>query len=77
MKKNYSKPEIVFESFKMSSNIATPCADKISSNESSCGIPDLFGTYFAVGADGSVCTLDADTVDCYDVSANNPGVFGS
>lgn len=70
MKKVYSKPEIIFESFTLSTNIAGDC-NKIVGNpsEGSCGVPgdapfsNLF-TADITGADG--CHIPLDKNDVYD-----------
>lgn len=73
MKKVYSKPVIIFESFQMTSNIANTCEDKIYS-ETTCFIEHGWDKFFTTGVT-SVCT--AEDVDCYHVPENNPNVFGS
>lgn len=74
MKKIYSKPSIVFESFMMSSSVANTCEDKLLS-ETACYYEVGWDKFYAVGIDGSECT--ADDVDCYHVAVRNPSIFGS
>ena len=67
MKKTYVKPELSFESFELSANIATGCGviTKSFNQEQGCGydIPGV-GKYFA---DYASCDYDKDNpYVCYD-----------
>ncbi len=73
MKKNYSKPEIVFESFKMSSSIADSCNEKVITDTMTCFIEMDFGE--KLFAEGGVC--DMYDPNCYQVPQSNPNIFGS
>ena len=76
MKKNYSKPEIVFESFKLSTSIAGTCelfgnqADPTNC-EYDTGIGIIFATCEYSSQDGTEFGV------CYDVPTGDPKVFGS
>ncbi|MBP3368024.1 MAG: hypothetical protein J6L71_01200 [Clostridia bacterium] len=70
MKKIYVKPEIKFESFKMSSSIANDCA--VSVNE--IDVPDGYNL-FVTGCE--VVPADGDFGGCYHVPTAETKVFGS
>ncbi len=74
MKKEYVKPEIVFESFKMSSSIAVSCGEKISSDINSCEYEFGWDVFFS---DANQNCTSKDTMDCYDVPMHNTNVFVS
>jgi hypothetical protein len=75
MKKTYKKPEIVFESFKLSSSIATTCSEVISADINTC--EKEFGWDIFFGAENGACTT-IDAMDCYHVPGKQfPGLFGS
>lgn len=69
MKKIYTKPEIYFESFSLSTSIAANC-DKIISlpSQFACGIPDDNGLGMNVFSPGpsSDCVLPGDSNKEYD-----------
>ena len=81
MKKAYVKPEIVFENFSMSQNIAADCEYQIDNPaRGQCGIE--FGPFTVfLGAVGSDCSGDGIMMDqggdgeynglCYHVFTNN------
>ena len=77
MKKAYSKPEIVFENFMSSTNIAACKVDTNLPSTNNCGISFV---------PGQVVFLDSSTgcnvpSDCYDICYDNPSdtnrLFGS
>ena len=72
MKKAYSKPEIAFECFQMSSNIAT-CSGLIanSGSEATCEVFENGVSVFS--AENQNCFL----YECYDVPTKTLEVFGS
>lgn len=78
MKKAYSKPDIFFESFKLSSSIANTCEGlKGNSGDSeNCEVDISDGgisiTLFAVGVN-----KDCESVECYHVSSSTTDIFGS
>lgn len=77
MKKTYVKPMIVFEDFKISSNIANSCETRVSANKNTCGITVGNITYFALEG---VCTTDGDNLDpefCQHVPLEDNRLFGS
>lgn len=84
MKKNYTKPEIVFESFIMSTNIAGDCEIKADNDKNfhSCGIffegqGDLFSGNWH-GCDQKPTTDDGwFNGYCYHVPIENKNVFNS
>jgi len=62
MKKTYSKPEIMFERFAVSTNIAGDCTPPyMTGARDICGIPDNSGMFilFNTNVDGQ-CNLDGD-----------------
>ncbi len=80
MKKIYSKPEIVFESFKLSTSIAGTCTlDGTQTNENSCGYDTGVGVVFISMASG--CTFEAQDGEvsdiCYHEPTEDSKVFGS
>lgn len=82
MRKKYSKPEIAFESFTMSTSIAAGCEMKTSlpSSEESCGYPIRGGVVFVEGA---ACDTYPQSPDgsydgfCYHVPADTNNLFNS
>lgn len=85
MKKAYAKPEIVFESFTLSTNIAGDC-ETITSLQSRdiCGYPTRGGVVFVDSSMG--CTVNAPIVDgeaiygdriCYHVPIESSNLFNS
>ena len=79
MKKNYSKPEIVFESFKLTSSIANTCAglkgNQTDGNQCELEIND--GGFSIVVFNTGLDTNDCQDINCYHVTAASPDVFGS
>jgi hypothetical protein len=71
MKKIYTKPEISFESFKMTSSIATGC--KLDKDE--IPLPDMGYTIFIEGCE--YVPVDGEFGICYDVPTDDTRVFGS
>lgn len=53
MKKMYSKPDIMFENFSMSTNIASDCEETANVGQGQCGVSWMEGLY----------TLFTDTID--------------
>ena len=80
MKKTYSKPEIVFESFKISSNIAvgSSCDEgyRVNSTANTCYYSYNDVTLF--GTDNGSCLFKGDESDtCYDVPLSGIVMFNS
>lgn len=85
MKKTYSKPEIVYECFSVSTSIAGDC-ERIVGNPSkgSCGVPgsmpnmNIFSST-VTGADGCQVWNDADSHDgfCYHIPDSSYTLFNS
>ncbi len=83
MKKKYSAPEILFESFTMSTNIAGDCEAKPQTQVkySSCGID--FGGYIVFAVNYNGCSsMQVDFDDeyggiCYHVPSENNNIFNS
>ena len=73
MKKTYNKPVIVFESFKLSSNIAATCSVNLSADFNTCEAE--FGWDVVWSAENSACTTV--DIDCYHVPSKRPELFGS
>lgn len=81
MKKTYSKPEIMFENFAVSSNIAAGCSilTNYAENECSYVYTDEFGTTYNIFISG-VCTTtqqDGYAGICYHVAADTSSLFTS
>ena len=90
MKKNYTKPQIIFENFSMSTNIAGDCEVKANTNNNydSCG--HLYGDVILFGTDLTGCTkygsfgrpiapntgLTDDGI-CYHVPSESSNIFNS
>ena len=88
MKREYSKPQIMFEDFTLSTNIAASC-DRIVNNptQGACGIPGSAPgmDVFSAGIQG--CTISEGIVDgvadgmydgfCYHVPNDNSQLFNS
>lgn len=79
MKKAYSKPEIMFESFISSTNIAGCGVDTNLPSKDVCGIPQGPGvTLFMEGISGcSVNVKDGDNNVCYHNPTDTNMLFGS
>lgn len=83
MKKTYSKPEIMFENFSLSTNIAAGCeltTNLPSVNE--CGYPTRGGNVFLVTITGCTYTPPEDSDDmyngfCYHTPAETNNLFSS
>ena len=82
MKRTYMKPEIIFENFALTTNIAGDCEVKTSTpNSGSCPYTweDEFGSY-SVFVDSSVCgnvVADGNDGICYHVPTETNSVFNS
>lgn len=83
MKKTYSKPEILFESFAMSTSIAVGCEcdTPLPSYEENCGYPIRGGVVFV---EGTSCTTSPQGADkdqyngfCYHVFDSEHNFFNS
>lgn len=77
MKKAYSKPEIVFENFMSSTNIAACKVDTNLPSTNTCGISFVPGQ--VVFLDSSTgCNVPSDGYDiCYDNPSDTNRLFGS
>ena len=79
LRKAYSKPEIMFEDFTLSTNIAGNCGAIVGSpSQGTCGIPDNDGdSFFTVGVIEG-CTIGGDEDGfCYDNPSNDGRLFNS
>ena len=80
MKKTYAKPQIVFESFQLTANIAGDCNTKPNiANEATCGYND---NGWIVFQNGAVCNFPAGPDGkhnglCYHVPTGDISVFTS
>lgn len=85
MKKKYMKPEIMFESFTLSANIAGNCEIKINTQTAgTCGYPYEGGngqTLFTEMAGTKVCNIPMDDDEtngfCYHVPIESNSIFNS
>lgn len=85
MKREYRKPEIMFEDFTLSTNIASGCELKINNQVSgTCGYPYEGGggtTLFTAAAGSDVCNIpiedSASNGFCYHVPIDTYNVFNS
>ena len=81
MKKTYAKPQIVFESFQLTANIAGDCNTKPNiANEATCGYIDDNG--WIIFQNSAVCNLPAGQDGkhnrlCYHVPTGDISVFTS
>lgn len=78
MKKAYVKPEIYFESFELSANIATGCSTIIDHAQDTCGVvtPGIPGAAFTTTISGCTWTGDGEKV-CYHVPTESAKLFSS
>lgn len=79
MRKKYNKPKIEFESFELTSNIASCNILGSNSAQYVCAVDDQTGT--TIFSDEGICDYtppdgDRDTI-CYDVPLGTLVVFGS
>lgn len=82
MKKTYVKPEVYFESFKLSTSIATGCSEGYDQNNTNSGDPYACVLYFGtdtvfVAANQSCNPLLDFNNFCYHVPSPNDRVFSS
>ncbi len=83
MRKNYFKPEIMFESFAVSTNIAGDCDTIINNHgENACPYIDRSGQRVFTSALSGICTDveradGADNTICYHVPTNDKELFNS
>ncbi len=83
MKKTYVKPEVHFESFELSTSIATGCSEGYNHSNTNFGNPDTctlkFGTETVFLSKEANCTLtDFDPNQfCYHVPTANDKIFSS
>ncbi len=79
MKKTYVKPELYFENFELSSNIATGCVTitKLQSKETACGYNDGVDVIFTEAMSGCVVKDDGTGKICYDVPFDSNRLFTS
>lgn len=80
MKKNYSKPEIVFESFKMASSIANgTCSETNQVNSGDVtNCEYIYNGVNLFGSDNAACFFKGDKTDtCYDVPVEGIILFNS
>ena len=81
MKKRYQKPEVSFEGFELSANIASSCATKVDGpTNGTCGlnIPGVKGVVFISAETG--CTYmaaDGEYSFCYHVPIDAQKLFNS
>lgn len=80
MKKAYVKPEIYFESFELSANIATGCAFIANHAKDECGLelgPGLDVLFISATTGCSRQPVDGDTSVCYHVPYDSNKLFTS
>ena len=81
MKKRYQKPEIMFEDFTLSTNIAGDCVPPFVTtfNDKECGIPFSDGeTIFDnIGCDRPGKEFEDNNMLCYHVPTVNTALFNS
>lgn len=76
MKKAYVKPEVYFESFELSANIATLCGKPIHYAKGMC--KDGLGDFAEFLFDGGSCKLDPDQAGlCYHNPSDVERLFNS
>jgi hypothetical protein len=82
MKKEYSKPIVVFESFSMSTNIAGDCENKIDNqSKGTCAYFSSGGIALFTAAMVNICDFTASDGKadgfCYHVPEGGPNIFNS
>lgn len=90
MKKVYSKPEIIFEDFALSTNIAGNCGTKTGSpSEGQCAykVEKTYGTWYVFTSSVTACETSDGELDqledgiynsiCYHVPLDNTTLFNS
>ena len=83
MKKIYSKPQIVFDSFELSQSIAAGCEYRSNHAYGSCAlkldVPGWEGFTFFTGTVGACMTTPPSEYDsiCYHVPTDDKNVFSS
>lgn len=82
MKKTYSKPDIIFEDFSLSTNIAAGCEEKPFGNTNDCGVKWSQGVFIFSGSINGCNThvIEGDgeyNSLCYHNPENNYNVFNS
>ena len=80
MKKIYSKPEIIFEDFSLSTSIAAGCEldTPLPSYEENCGYPTRGGIVFVEGAQCTTHPQDGmHNGFCYHVPVETSNLFNS
>ena len=84
MKKEYRKPEIVFESFALSTNIASNCSiDTDLPTYQTCGVelPGIVGAVFSDTVNGCKVKVKPDNIlndyYCYHVPTDSRSLFNS
>ena len=80
MKKAYSKPEIYFDSFELSSSIAAGCEYKANFAAGACALADpAFGNVYLDGISGCAVTQVDGAYNgiCYHVPSDNTNLFSS
>ena len=81
MKKRYTKPEIMFEDFSLSTSIATSCEFGASHSQYVCAYEDEFLEAVIFTADISACTTimqdGAHNGICYHVPSEASNIFAS
>ncbi len=69
MKKEYKKPELLFDSFELSTNIASGCATKVYHSETSCSYSDGVGKIFL---DMTICDYAPGDSTTPNICYHNP-----
>ena len=80
MKKTYSKPEIVFEDFTLSTAIAGPCGNPTSTPAAmQCGVSFGGTTIFVANVTGCATKVEDDGTNgyCYNVPTADSNLFNS
>ena len=82
MKKAYSKPEIMFDDFSLSANIASVCEEKVGSpTEYTCGLKYGMSTIFTQDSTGCKTKVDDGSGKynglCYHIPSEDYNVFNS
>ena len=79
MKKTYVKPQILFDSFELSQDIAAGCEFKNGLQaQGACGYATRNGVVFVEGVEGCEYTQpDTNDALCYHVPTENTNIFAS
>lgn len=80
MKKTYVKPEVYFENYELSANIAVGCGTGFNHDNTNFSTPDSCQYFFGIDRvflSIGPCTLTNPNKYCYNVPTDNQAIFSS